>query len=93
MRKTKVPNGMGGQSETWSLFKTIDGCIRPLQGDERLSADKKTVIATHRLYCDYDSSILQTDRVVDSGKEYEIRYINDPMQMHQFLQIDMELIS
>ena len=93
MRKTKTPNGMGGYSESWSLFKTIDGCIRPLQGDERLSADKKTLFATHRLYCDYDTSILQTDRISDSGHDYEIKFINDPMQMHEFLHIDMELIT
>lgn len=91
-RKTTADNGIGGKSETWNDHLTILGKIRPLNGNERFSADKVTLYATHRLYCTL-ADITELDRVVYNNQTYEIKYINNPMNMNRFLQVDLELVT
>jgi len=44
-------DGMGGVTEAWSDGTTFKGRLSSLPIDERMAADKVTVYATHRLYC------------------------------------------
>lgn len=90
-RLTQTANDMGGFVDTWTTHLTISGRIRPLNGTEKLSADKTTLFATHKLYCNV-ADITERDRVSFSGKVYEIKFVSNPMNFDRFLQIDLELI-
>ena len=91
-RLTQVSNGMGGYTDTWSTHLTINGRIRPLNGNERLSADKTTLFATHRLYCDV-IDIKESDRVLYNSKIYQVKFVSNVMNFDRHLQVDLELIE
>jgi len=91
-RRTITRDAAGGTIETWADHLSISGRIRQLSGDDRLSADKDTVFATHRMYCML-ADIVETDRVVFSGITYAIKFIENPMLYGRFLQIDLELVK
>ena len=89
-RYTPGTHGFGGNSGTWNDHLSPVGRLRPLAGNERMSADKMTLYATHRFYTDV-ADITEADRYLDpSGKVYEIKFVSDPMNMGEFLQIDLE---
>jgi SPP1 family predicted phage head-tail adaptor len=90
-RKTDIKKAGGAVKQEWAPHITISGQIRPLSGDERLSADKKTLFASHRLYTD-PADITEADRVNDNGLIYDIKFVHDPMNFGRFLQIDLELM-
>jgi SPP1 family predicted phage head-tail adaptor len=91
-RRTLTQNAFGEFVEVWGLHLTIDGRIRPLNGNERLSADKTTLFATHRLYCDV-ADITEVDRVVYQGKIYNIKFVSNVMNFNRHLQIDLEMVE
>lgn len=91
LRNDPDDNDIGGQVDDWTLHLSIDGIIRPLSGNEAVSADKLTLIATHTLYCGVHD-ILETDRIRDAaGNEYDIKFVQNPMNMGNHLQISLEL--
>ena len=85
-------NGIGEKLESFTTHLTISGRIRPLTGKERIASEKLDVISTHRLYCD-PADIKETDRVEFNSKTYNVTYVSDPMNMSEFLQIDLLLVE
>ena len=91
-RNTPINNGMGGFIDNWQVHLNIDALIRPLSGKEQLTADKKTLHADHKMYCDV-LDILETDRVIDeNGNIYDIKFVANPMNFGNHLEIYMELV-
>lgn len=90
-RKTSTKNGIGGQTESWVNHLTLKGRLRLLNGDKKVSGNKKTIDATHRWYCDV-VDILETDRLIVKGKTYLIKFIDNPHDLNRFLQLDVELV-
>ena len=89
-RYTKTGGGFGGPEYQWSTHLTVDGRLRPLAGDKRLSADKETLYASHKFYTDV-ADIKDTDRYKDpEGNLYTIKFVSDPMNMGNHLEIDLE---
>jgi hypothetical protein len=82
----------GWGSGSWSKDSEVSGFIRPLSGEERYAADKKTVFSTHRMYCD-PVAIDETNRVVSGGKTFSVKWVNNPMKFDRFYQIDLELVE
>ena len=94
-RFTSASDGMGGFTETWATHLTISGHIRTLSGAERMSADKQTVYATNRLYCE-SADITEKDRVVDGTDTYQIKFVNQKLDLNstvRFLEIDLLKIN
>ena len=86
----ETSQGFGGPVYHWKPKHTLAGRLRPLSGDERLSADKQTVFADHRFYCAVED-ITEADRYVSPGGDiYDIKFIKDPMSMSNHLEIDLE---
>ena len=52
-RKTETDDGMGGKTLTWAGLRNITGVLSNIKGNERLSADKLTVIQSHYFYIDF----------------------------------------
>ncbi len=90
-RATLTPNAIGEQVKSYALEATFPGRLRPMTGKEAESADRKTLTATHRVYCGA-RDIRQTDRMIIGGRTYEVRFVSDPMSAGEFLQVDCELI-
>lgn len=52
-RETETSDGMGGWTTTVEGKRYIRGVLSTIKGDERLSADKLTVISSHYFYIDF----------------------------------------
>lgn len=78
-RRTSTPDGMGGETITYAGLRNITGVLSTIRGDERLSADKLTVIADYYFYIDYPIgvTITEEDIFVKGTTTYKIIYINN----------------
>ena len=71
----------------------IQGILRVMSGNERFTADKETLFATHRLYTDH-LNWKQTDKVRDEqGKDYKVKLINNVMGFDDLVQVDCEMVE
>jgi head-tail adaptor len=77
---------------SWSDTITIDCHIRPLGGEERYAADKKTVFSTHRLYCE-PVGITEGNRVVAGGNTYDVKWVHNVMNWGEHYAVDLEMIE
>lgn len=95
MKITQQDNGIGGFIDTEELVLEIPAKIRPLSGDEKLSADKLTLFATHKMYCK-NLEINQTEDITyfikdtNYNKKYEIVFISNMMLFDELWQIDLK---
>ena len=90
--KSGSSDSMGGESETWSnvtALTNINARMRLLSGDEIIENDKRGFKSSHRAYCDYNSSITKSLRVVYNSEYYTIKFIDNPHNENEFLQIDV----
>jgi len=78
-RKTEADDGMGGKTLTWAGLRKITGVLSTIRGNERLSADKLTVIADYYFYIDYPigETITEEDIFQYGIRKFKIIYIND----------------
>ena len=76
-RITKTTDDAGGWTEELTTIKSIKGVLSTIRGDERLSADKKTVIADYYFYMDYPKgfTITETDEFYYGTRKFKIKYI------------------
>jgi len=74
-------DGMGGQTSTWSAGTAFQGRLSILKADERLGPDKTTVIATHKLYCNSDVTLIEQSRVTCSTRTFEVRAVQLPSNL------------
>lgn len=85
-------NAIGEQVKTWTDAVTLKGWLDYVTGDSRMSPyHAKVQDSTHIFLCDWvrlpDSVTSETARVTIDGKRYAIRLIDDPMGLHQQLEI------
>jgi len=78
-RKTEVSDGLGGFTISWAGLRKIKGILSTIRGNERLSADKLTIIADFYWYIDYPigETITEADIFVKGTTTYKIIYINN----------------
>ena len=88
-RLTTTIGTFGNTVTSWNDLDTIQGYIRTLNGNERVSTDKVTVYSTHRMYC-YITDIIEADRVFYNNHLYDVKLIDNK---REFYQIDLELIE
>ena len=88
-RLTTTIGTFGNTVTSWDDLTTIQGYIRTLNGNERVSTDKVTVYSTHKMYC-YITDIIEADRIVYKGNLYDVKLIDDK---REFYQVDLELIE
>ena len=94
--KSQVKNEIGEEVTTWANYKTIHGFIDFMsESTGRASFNSKIVESTHVFICDYvdiDKSITELS-AFHNNKEYEITYIDDPMNLHYHLEIFLKYIG
>lgn len=78
-KKTTVSDGFGGFVTTVEGLRRIMGVLSVIKGDERLSADKLTVISSHYFYVDFPIGLTITaEHIFQYGtREFKIIYISD----------------
>ena len=88
---TEVDDGMGGTVSTWADGTAFRGRLSSLPVAERMSADKLTTYASHKLFCDYSSSLTEDDRIrnSDSTRYFEVKGIVNPSNSNHHLELTL----
>ena len=86
--KTITDDGMGGRTTSWADGTAFRGRLSSLPVNERLSNDKTTVYASHKLFCD-NQTITEEYRIrnSDSTKFYEVKGIINPSNANHHLEL------
>jgi head-tail adaptor len=94
MRPINTVDSGGSPIETFSDLISISGRMRPLNGSEILTNEKIGIKTSHRFYCGV-IDVVEADRIYDglNLKTYEIKFIKNPLEMNDHLEIDCELID
>ena len=87
---TETSDNQGGVTSTWADGTAFRGRLSSLPVAERMSADKLTTYASHRLFCDYQSlTEAQRVRNSDSTRYFQIKGIVNPSNSSHHLEIDL----
>ncbi len=88
---TETDDGAGGVVSTWADGTAFRGRLSSLPVNERMSADKLTVYASHKLFCDYSSSLTEDDRIrnSDSTRYFSIKGIVNPSNSNHHLELTL----
>lgn len=96
--KTLTENDLGEYVPYWTTY--IDGVKGWLDGtgnSSRQSHKTKSEDSTHVYICDFDSRLRDIDttqcRFVCRDKIYEIKYVDDPMELHDHLEITLKFVG
>ncbi|CAM3729862.1 phage head closure protein [Mesobacillus zeae] len=89
-RVTTVSNGFGGYIETWTNhIENYGTALDQLSGNEFVKADKTFPGSTHILIGDI-ADITENDRVLLNNEQYDIKNVDNPMNMDRHLEILLE---
>jgi len=85
---TETADLQGGVVSVWADGTAFRGRLSSLPIDERFNADKTTVFATHRLFCN-NQTIVETARIrnSDSSRYFEIKGVVNPSNANDHLEI------
>lgn len=86
---TETSDGQGGVTKAWADGSAFRGRLSSLSTSERMSSDKITVYASHKLFCDYDSSLSKNQRIrnSDSTRFFEVKGIVNPSNNNHHLEL------
>ncbi len=87
---TETSDSQGGYVQTWADGTAFRGRLSSLPIDERMSADKVTVFASHKLYCD-NQTITEAQRIrnSDSTRYFQIKGIVNPSNSNHHLELTL----
>ena len=97
-KKTSLKNEIGESISIWEDLYTVYGWLDLSNGNSsRLTHKTKTEESTHTFICDYSSDVRNLDttqcRCICSERVYEIKYVDDPMEIHDHLEIMLKLVG
>ena len=97
--KTLTENDIGEKVAEWGDYiDSIKGWLDLVSGNSTNQSHKtKTEDSSHVYLCDFDSRLRDLDitqcRFICRDKIYEIKYIDDPMEIHDHLEISLKLVG
>ena len=88
---TETDDGMGGVTFAYADGTAFRGRLSSLPVTERMSADKLTVYASHKLFCDYNSSLGEATKIRnnDSTRYFSIVGIVNPSNSNHHLELTL----
>ena len=86
---TRVTDGEGGYTTTFTLQETVWGDFRPSQSTRTLLEAELTFYQDAKVYIRYGTTISDTYQLKVEGKTYTIQSINDVDNQHRYLEINM----
>ena len=94
--KSVTRNEIGEGINIWTNVVTIKGFLDST-GTSTNTHKTKSVESTHTFLCDYDANLRVLDpricRCVINNIKYEVKYIDDPMELHDHLEISLKMVG
>ena len=97
--KTLTENDIGENVAEWvNYIESVNGWLDSAGGSStRQSHKTKSEDSSHVYICDFDSRLRDLDttqcRFVCRDRIYEIKYVDDPMELHDHLEISLKLVG
>ncbi len=96
--KTLTENDIGEKIAEWVDDMTVRGWLDLVSGGSTNQSHKtKSEDSTHIYICDFDSRLRNLDitqcRFVCRDRIYEIKHIDDPMELQDHLEISLKLVG
>ena len=76
--ESETVDSVGGRRKTFTNGATFSGRLSILSADERISSDKLTVFASHKIYCDPTVTLSENGRIILGSRTFEIKAIQLP---------------
>lgn len=88
-------NSIGERIQAWSDYLKLWGWLDLSTGDSKYNYDAKLQESTHIFICDYTAVDRKADnkRLVVNGNIYDVLLIDDPMELHQQLEIYLKYVG
>lgn len=88
-------NTIGEKVPLWSNIQILQGWLDYSGGDAKYTYDTKLQETTHIFICDYVSIDLKPEdkRLKINGNTYDVLMIDDPMGLHQQLEISLKFVG
>ena len=88
-------NAIGERVSSWFDLVILSGWLDLTTGDSKYTHNAKLQDSTHVFLCDYApvDRVTGNKRLVVNGNAYDVLLIDDPMEMHQHLEIYLKLIG
>lgn len=88
-------NAIGERIHGWSDVQKLWGWLDLSSGDSKYTHDAKLQESTHIFLCDHTNIDRFADdkRLVVNGLKYDVLLIDDPMELHQHLEIYLKYIG
>lgn len=86
----EVEDGAGGVTRTWQPLAEIWVAIEPVSFDDKLIADKRFGVVTHRIRLRYRTDITLSHRFVLGQRVFAIRALRDPDERGRLLECLVE---
>lgn len=88
-------NRIGERIPKWESIHTLRGWLDLSNGDSKYANDAKLQESTHIFICDYVAIDRNTKdkRLSVNGATYDIMMIDDPMELHQHLEIYLKFVG
>ena len=88
-------NAIGERVQEWSDVSHLWGWLDLSSGGAEYTHNAKIQDSTHIFLCDYVEVDTFSDdkRLIVNGKTYDVLLIDDPMEMHQHLEIYLQYLG
>lgn len=89
-------NSVGERVNGWTNLREVVGFLDLMNGDSRYTNyNAKLQESTHVFICDWFefNYKVQEVRLVVNGKTYDVTMIDDPMELHQHLEILLKFVG
>lgn len=92
---TSGKNVIGEQTPTWSTVQRLIGWLDLSNGDSKYAYNAKLQESTHVFMCDYVPIDRKSNnkRLIVNGMTYDVLLIDDPMELHQQLEIYLKYMG
>lgn len=92
---TSGKNAIGEQTTTWTDVQRLTGWLDLSSGDSKYTYNAKLQESTHTFLCDYVPIDRKTadKRLMVNGVGYDVLLIDDPMELHQQLEIYLKMVG
>lgn len=94
-KSSSEENLIGEMEQTWTDIKKLHGWLDLSSGDSKYTYDVKLQESTHIFICDYTEIDRKAadKRLTVNGVIYDVLLIDDPMELHQQLEIYLKLVG
>lgn len=76
----QIPDGSGGQTESWVPLATVFASIERMDEMEQLNSGMQQNVTTHKIKIRYCDGLSVSDQVLFGTREFEITEIDDAEQ-------------